>query len=152
MAILFQSLNQDAKIDFFVKCQSLMLKHHPDSPFIIRESKLDKALDTFHNSINRYQGYVYSDDNICVLWNKIFVTDANNPNRVVTENAYLPPHPNFNAVSIDFAVFRKMEDCFIFIAANHEPQMQHVLFIREGKPKIHPLEQILKAVNFNQAA
>lgn len=151
MPTLFQSLNQKEKIDFFVQCQALMLRHHPNSSFIIKENKLKQSLEVFHDNIQRYQGYVYSDENICVLWNKIIVSDATNVNRVVTENAYLPPNPNFNAVSIDFAVFRKIEDCFLFIKNNQEEQMKHVLFIREGKPKIYPLEQILKTINFSTA-
>lgn len=149
MFTLFQSLSEKDKIEFFVKCQSLMLKYHPTSPFIIRESKLDKALEAFENNIRRYQGYVYADENICVLWNHIIVSDPSNANRAVTENAYLPPNPNFNAVSIDFAVFKGIENCFSFIADSKEPQIKHVLFIREGKPKIYPLEQILKGVHFN---
>lgn len=150
MSTLFQSLSQKDKIEFFVNCQALMLKHHPASNFIVKESRLAKTLEIFQDNIQRYKGFVYSDDNICVLWNKIIVTDALNVNRVVTENAYLPPNPNFNAVSIDFAVFRKIEDCFAFIKNNHEEKMKHVLFIREGKPKIYPIEQILKTINFSK--
>lgn len=146
MATLFQSISQEDKVNFFVQCQALMLKHHPKSQFVIKEKQLDKALELFKDNIMRYQGYVHADENICILWNKIIISDANNANRAVTENAYLPPNQNFNAVSIDFAVFRKIEDCFLFIKANHEVQMKHVLFIREGKPKIYPIDQILKVI------
>ena len=148
MATLFQSLSQADKIEFFVQCQALMLNHHPDSPFIIKQSKLDKTLDMFEKNIRIYQGYAYADPNICVLWNKIFVTDPTNVNRVITENAYMPPKEKFNGVSIDFAVFRKMEDCFDFIKKNQEPEMKHILFIREGRPKIYPMEDILKTIKF----
>jgi len=125
-----------------------MLKHHPNSPFIIRERTLDKALEAFQDNILRYQGYCYADENICVLWNKIIISDPLNVNRAITENAYQPPNPNFNAASIDFAVFRKIDDCFAFIKQNNESQMKHILFIREGKPKIYPIETILKTIKF----
>lgn len=149
MSKLFKSLSQNEKVDFFVKCQELMLQHHPESPFIIRENSLEKSLDAFQNNIQRYQGYCYTDDNICVLWNKILVSDPINVSRVIKECAYQPPNPNFNGVSIDFAVFRRMDDCFDFINRNKESQMKYILFIREGKPKIHSIDQILKTINFN---
>ena len=151
MSTLFQSQKQEEKIDFFVRCQTLMLKHHPKSSFIITQRTLPKAIESFQESIHRYQGYSHADENICVLWNKILVSDETNVNRVVTENAYQPPNPKFNGVSIDFAVFRKIEDCFMFIQANKQEEMKYVLFIREGRPKLYPLEQILKSLNFNQA-
>ena len=147
MSNLFQSLNQDEKIEFFVKCQELMLKHHQKSPFIVREKSLGKVLDSFVNNIQKYQGYSYADDNICVLWNKIYVSDPSNVNLVVRECAYQPPNPVFNGVSIDFAVFRRMEDCLAFVKSNYQPQIRYVLFIREGKPKIYETEAILKSMN-----
>ena len=149
MNTLFQSILLGEKIDFFIKCQELMLKYHPDSQFIVREKALPKTLEAFSDNIIKYKGYCYKDDNICVLWNKIIVSDSKNVNRAVKENAYKPPQDNFNGVSIDFAVFRKISDCFLFIKNNYEPQMKYVLFIREGKPKLYPIETILNGINFS---
>lgn len=148
MTTLFQSLDQNQKIDFFIQCQKLMIKHHPGSSFIIREKNLNKALDSFCANINQYKGFVYSDANICVLWNHIFVEDPKNINKILTDNAYRPPNPAFNGVSIDFAVFRKMEESLLFIRQNYQPQIKHVLFIREGHPKLYDADAILKTIKF----
>ena len=146
MSTLFQSLNQKEKIEFFVQCQALMLNHHPNSNFIIKENKLQQSLDIFRDNIMRYQGYMHMDNNICVLWNKIFVTDPSNVNRVITENAYMPPKEKFNGVSIDFAVFNSMIHCQNFIKDNDEESIKYILFIREGRPKIYKKEEIINHI------
>jgi len=149
MSTLFQSLSQEKKVDFFIKCQELMIKYHPESSFIVREKSLPKTLEVFQDNIQKYKGYSYTDDNICVLWNKIFVSDNKNTHRTIKENAYKSPHENYNGVSIDFAVFRKIEDCYIFIRNNYDSKMEYVLFIREGKPKLYPIKTILNGLNFS---
>ncbi len=143
MTVLFSSLTKEEKIDFFVKCQELLIKYHPNSPFIIRENGLSNTLDAFENNIKKYQGFSYADEHICVLWNKIFVTDPTNLNRVITENAYMPPKEKFNGVSIDFAVFNSMIHCQNFIKDNDDESIKYILFIREGKPKIYKKEEII---------
>lgn len=147
MSASFQSLTQEQKVDFFIKCQKLLLQYHPNSPFVVREDNLSKVLDACHNNIKRYQGYHYSDENVCVLWNHILVTDPKDVKKCVVENAYQPPNPAYNAVSIDFAVFRQMTDCLTFIKENNSPQIRYVLFIRDGNPKLYPIEVLLKGVH-----
>ena len=144
----FATLSQEQKVDFFVKCQELMMKYHPTSPLIVREDALEKVLDVFYNNIQKYQGYYYMDDNICVLWNHILINEPNDAKRALVENAYKQPNPQFNAVSIDFAVFRKMSDCLDFIKSNNNNLIKYVLFVRGGNPKIYPIEQILKGIGF----
>lgn len=146
MLKFFNSLPLQEKVDFFVKCQELLLKHHPDSPFVIREDKLEEALEACHNNIEQYKGYYYTDDNVCVLWNHVKINDPNDVKRAVMENAYKMPNPEFNAVSIDFAVFREIKDCIEFIQANKNNLIQYVLFIRGGNPRIYQIDSLLKGI------
>jgi flagellar biosynthesis regulator FlaF len=146
MSNLFQSLTQDQKIDFFIQCQILLIKHHPTSSFVIREKGLDKALEAFRDNIHRYKGFYHRDENVCILWNHIFISDPKSPRKALTENAYKEPHLDYNAISIDWAVFRKMEDIFKFVKENYEERIEYVLFIREGNPKIYEAANILKAI------
>ena len=146
--MLFQSLSQKEKIDFFVRCQEILIKSHSGSSFVIRERGLEKALDAVQTNIFKYQGFSYSDDNVCILWNYIFVSDPKDVTRAVKENAYKGPAENFNAVSIDFATFRKMEDIRGFIKENVKDNMKYVLFIREGNPKIYPIETLLMGIKY----
>jgi hypothetical protein len=144
MQATFQSLSIEERIEFFVKCQELMLKHHPNSSFVIRRDTLKQALTACQGNIHKYNGYAYSTENICILWNHILVNDPSDMERIFKENAYQPPNPNYNAVSIDFAVFRSMADCLNFVRENKNERIQYVLFIREGKPKLYPLADLLK--------
>jgi len=146
MITSFESLTPELKVEFFAKCQELMVKYHPTSPFVIRENTLEKALDLFYNNIKQYKGYCYSDENICVLWNHIFVADPTDMKRTVVENAYKSPNPDFNGVSIDFAVFRQMSDCLTFIKKHNNERIKHILFIRDGVPKLYSAEVLLRGV------
>ena len=146
MTNCFNNLQKEQKVDFFVKCQELLIRHHPDSSFMVRESNLDTILETFFDQINKYKGYYYYNDDVCILWNHIYVSDPQDLKKVFKDNAYQPPHPEYNGVSIDFVVFRKMADCISFIKDNDEPRIKHVLFIREGKPRIHKKEDLVKFI------
>lgn len=123
-----------------------MLKHHPNSPFVVREDALPRVLDVFANNIQKYKGFYYTDDNVCVLWNYILVSDPHDMRRILGENIYKGPHPDFNGVSIDFAVFRQLKDCLEFVGANNNERIKHVLFIRDGNPRLYPIGQILQGV------
>lgn len=146
MQTLFQSLSIEERIEFFVKCQEMLIKYHSSSGFVIRENTLEKAVASCQGNIHKYNGFVYSDDNVCVLWNHIKVSDSSDVQRILKENAYQPPHPQYNGVSIDFAVFRHIKDCLDFVKKNQTPQMEYVLFIREGRPKLYPISDILKGI------
>lgn len=149
MQSTFQALPISERVEFFVKCQELMLKHHPKSPFVVRESELKKTIDVCKRNINKYNGFAYSDDNVCVLWNHILIHDPSNMERILKENAYQPPNPDYNAVSIDFAVFRNIRDCIEFVHQNKNERIQFVLFIREGKPKLYTLNELLKSARLS---
>jgi len=146
MPNLFQSLNLDDKVDFFVKCQKLMINYHPNSSFVIKESSLDQSIDVFVNNIQKYQGFFFYNENICVLWNHIIISDPQNIKQAIIDNAYKAPSAQYNAVSIDFAVFRKISDCIDFIKQNDEPEIKFVLFIKDGKPKIYKKDDLIKGI------
>jgi hypothetical protein len=142
----FGQISKEDRVEFFLKCQDILIKYHPNSPYVVRESNVDKTVDGLCANINKYNGYYYSDENICVLWNHIYVSDPKDVRQTLVENAYKPPHPNYNGVSIDFAVFRKMEDCLSFVKSNYTPQIEHILFVREGNPKMYKASQLLKNI------
>lgn len=143
---LFNSLTIEQKVDFFVKCQKLLIKHHTNSSFVIRANNLEKSVNTFASHVKDYQGYYYCNDNICVLFNYIRVDDSDQLNKTQTlrENAYKAPAENHNGVSIDFVVFRDMADSLEFILSQDSPKIKYVLFVKDGKIKLHRKEDLLK--------
>ena len=148
MKIPFQSLTTIQKIDFFVKCQELMLKYHPNSPFVVREDSLKQSLDAFANNINRYKGFVHSDENICLLWNYVHISDEHDENRALVENGYKAPHPEYNAVSMDFVVCRKVRDYYEFIKQYDEPRIQYILSVKYQKAKIINKSKLISGIGF----
>jgi hypothetical protein len=134
------------KVEFFVHCQKVLVAHHPDSPFVCRHNNVKERLQQIKAWVERYKGICYADDNTGILYNKLVVSDPNEPIAAVKHSMYQPPDPNFNAVIIDFAAFRDIKDCFPFVRENYQNKIQHVLFARHGKIKIYPVLDIVKQI------
>ena len=144
--LLFNALTIGQKVDFFIQCQKLLIKHHAHSSFVIRANNLEKSVNAFASHIKDYQGYYYSNDNICVLFNYIRVDDSSqlDKNQTLRENAYKAPAENHNGISIDFVVFRDISDSLEFVMAQNSPSIKYVLFVKDGKIKLHKKEDLLK--------
>lgn len=145
---LFKNLSNEQKVDFFVNCQKLLINHHSNSEFVIRESKLNEAVDIFLNQINKYKGYYYSDDNVCILWNHVYVSDPTDTQGELIKNAYQEPNPNYNAVSMDFVVCRKSSDILDFIKNYDEDRIKYLLSVKYGRAKILNKEDLVKNIKF----
>jgi hypothetical protein len=143
----FQSLNKIEKIDFFIKCQDLLIKHHPKSEFLFTKDNFQERMSFVKNFYDKYQGFVYTDDKICVLFNQIRVEDEKNPIQAIKNFAYKAPAPNYNAYSIDFVVFRELVDCIDFCKIHYNPQIQYVLFVRSSEVKLYRTDKLLNKLN-----
>lgn len=144
---LFQSLSKEEKIEFFVKCQSLLVAHHPDSEFILTKENWRDRIGFARNFIERYKGYCYADDNICVLFNKVKIIDPKDPIKALKDHIYQEPAIDFNAYSIDFVVFKKLADCLGFCLAQYSPQIVYVLFVKNNEVKLYEAARLLDKLN-----
>lgn len=145
---LFKNLLSEEKVDFFINCQKLLINHHSDSEFVVRENKLNEAVDIFINQINKYKGYYYNDENVCLLWNHIYVSDPNDCEGELIKNAYQEPNTNYNAVSMDFVVCRKSSDIFDFIKNYDEDRIKYLLSVKYNRAKILKKEDLVKNIKF----
>jgi len=143
---LFNELHIEQKVDFFIKCQKLLIKYHSKSPFVIRKNNLEKSVNAFVSHIQDYKGYFFYNDNICVLFNYIYVDDSIqlDKNQTLRANAYQAPAENHNGVSIDFVVFREIADSLEFIRSQDTPQIKYVLFVKDGKIKLHKKDDLIQ--------
>ena len=148
MPQLFLSLTPEQKVDFFVKCQELLIKYHPDSEFLAREGNFNEILDRVYENIGKYKGYYYMNDNMCVLWNHVYISDKEDVNKSLKDNAYKPPHPDYNGVSFDFVALREKNDMFQFIRENKEDRIKYILSVKRGVPRFYPIESWLKSIGF----
>lgn len=142
----FQDMSVRDKIDFFVKCQDLMVKHHPNSDFVIRQNNIESRIKHAKNLIEKYQGLCYMDDSVCILFNKINVDSPDHPIPALRANMMKPPVEHYNAVSIDFVVFKNIKDCASFCQQNYDPRIEYVLYIKGGKPKIYKTRDFISHI------
>jgi hypothetical protein len=142
----FQDLNVRDKIEFFVKCQDLLSKYHNKSDFVIRQNNIESRILHAKNLIQRYQGLCYMDDNVCVLFNKINIDDPNKPIPALRAHMMKPPIEHYNAVSIDFVVFRNIKDCASFCQQNYDTRTEYVVYIKGGKPKIYKTRDFISHI------
>ncbi len=143
---LFQSLSKEEKIDFFVRCQDLLIKHHNQSEFLFTQENYSERKDFALNFIERYNGYIFSNENICLLYNKIKIKDEKTPVKAIRENMYQAPDPNYNAIIVDFATFDILEHVIEFFKTQMEERLKFILYVKKNHPKIYRAAQLLKAI------
>lgn len=139
----FQNMTVEEKAQFFVHVQRLLVAHHPNSEYVFREDNIKERMAQAKSLVKKYQGLCYSDDNICVLYNKIFVTDPNDPVQALKDNMFQPTREDYNAVSIDFVVFRDMKDCLNFARGEYDPKIKYVVYSKGGKPRIYETAKLM---------
>jgi hypothetical protein len=142
-------LSIEEKVDFFVDCQKLLIKYHPNSDFLIRENNLNQALETFSDQIEKYKGYFYNDDYVYILWNQIYIEDPQNIVNELIKNAYKEPNPDYNAISLDFVACRNWGDTFNFIKKVNEDKIKYILLVKNGNPKIYNKEELINKIKFS---
>jgi hypothetical protein len=135
--VLFSSIKINKKIDFFVHCQDLLLEYHPNDSFVIKKLDVKDKIYFIKETINKYKGYYYEEDKVCILYNHIFLNDNKNPFSALKENIYKNPSLNYNTVSIDFMVLRELKDCKKFCHEQYSPQVANILFVKNNNPKIY---------------
>jgi len=131
-----QKLSVEEKARLFVHAQKLLVQHHPRSEFIFREDNVGIRMKQVKELVSQYKGFCYADDNIVVLFNYIMVTDDQDAVSALQAHKFKEPSNPFNGVSIDFVVFRKLQDCMDFCKANYNPDIRHIVYSHEGKPRI----------------
>lgn len=143
---LFQELGREGKIDFFVHCQNLLIKYHPKSPFTFRYDNMKERLKFTNEFCARYKGYCFQDDNICILYNRVLVQNPRDPIKVIKDHIYQPPQEKYNALSVDFVVFRELRDCIEFCKTHYSPRLEYILFVKNNEVKLYNSKKLLSAL------
>jgi hypothetical protein len=143
--ITLQSLSDEDKISFFIKCQNLLSIYHPNSTFAFRKNNIKERLEYAETILTKYKGLVYSDDNLAVLYNLININeqDINNPVKILNDNVYREPKSDYNAVTIDFVVMKNLKSCLNFIKHSYVSEIKYLIYVKDGKPKVYVLKDML---------
>lgn len=139
----FQALITEEKINFFVKCQELLINHHPNSQFLLKKENLEEKKHFILEFIKKYKGFTYYDDNVCILFNKIFIKDERDPIGALKDHLYQEPQENYNTYSVDFVVFRYLTDCIEFCRSQYTEQIKYLLFVKNNEVKLYRTEKLL---------
>jgi hypothetical protein len=140
-AVRFDSLSMQEKIDFFVKCQQLLLTHHPNSPFLFRQDNAQRRLAFVKPMCEGYKGFCYSNDNVCIIFNKIWVPHPEQIAQSIVSSQYQPPAQPYNTALIDFVVFRELKDCWDLVSQQFDANLQYIAFVRHNQVRIYPIMQ-----------
>lgn len=143
----FQTLSTQSKLEFFAKCQELLIKYHPESEFILTKENFEERKEFALDFVKKYKGFAYWDDTICILFNKVRVEDPRNPVKILKDHLYQEPREDYNAVTVDFVVFRQLTDCIGFCRAQYNPQIEYVVFVRHNEVKLYPTAKLLSGVS-----
>jgi len=137
MGTTFNNLSTEDKIDFFLKCQELLINNYPNSRFLITEENIKDRLSFIQDFFNNYKGFVYNDEHVCIMYNYIKITDKNNPVEVLNTHKFQPPVIDYNAISIDFGTMDSIKNLKKFCETFYNSQIKYVMFVRQGRPAIY---------------
>jgi hypothetical protein len=140
-------MSLEERVAFFVQCQQILITYHPDSVYLTDRKNLKERLSFARDFIQKYKGYCYADEKICVLFNKIRVDNPTDPVGALKLHLYQEPRTlDFNTYAIDFAVFRQLEDCLDFCKVHNSPQVKYVLFVHHNEVKLYDKAKLLSGV------
>ncbi len=148
--ILFQDLTKEDKVGFFVKCQEILKNHHPDSPFIFRASNFNERKTFFKDFYEKYKGFAYQTENVCILFNKIALKDPKNPIESVKNSKWHGPNEDYNAFMIDWVVFDLLESCLSFCKSQYNNKIRYIIFGRNNDIKVYETDKLLKKLSTSQ--
>jgi hypothetical protein len=141
----FQGLRRDQKVDFFIKAQELLIKYHPDSEFLFRQNNAQERLKIAKDLMAKYKGMCYADSNVIVLYNKVMVNELD-PITILRDHMFHEPSNPYNAVTIDFVVFRELTDCMMWVKNQYDPQIKFVVFVKNNQPQMYRTEKLISKI------
>lgn len=142
----FVELSPQEKVEFFVTCQRLLVAHHPNSQFVVRKDNVQTNLHYIKTFLANYKGCVYQDDNVCVLYNYLYLTNVGEPELDVRARMYQEPAEHYNAMMVDFVVFRELKDCLAFARLKHDPKLSYALFARHNAIKVYKILDLMRGI------
>jgi hypothetical protein len=98
---LFSEMSMDEKLDFFQRCQDLLVKNQPKSPYILK-SRRSANKKYFMDILLRYKGIAYQSERMAMLFNKHHYSTKEEIHEQYEVSLFPSPHPNPNSYSVDF--------------------------------------------------
>ena len=144
----FIEMSRDERLAFFQKCQDLMIKVQPDSPWILRENQAHNTRGKafFLDACLRYQGFVYEADGIIIMFNKHFYENKEEPIEKYADYLYDGPHPTPNTYAIDFIAAEIDADKLRELQPYFKDDMKYITYLRSPRPSVFNFDNFKKAM------
>jgi len=144
----FVDMDRGERLNFFQKCQDLMIAIEPDSPWVMRKGQTPKMRHKsfFIDAVLRYQGFVYEAGGIIIMFNKHFYENKEEPIEKYTNNLYAPPHPTPNTYAIDFIIAKMDANKLRELQPYFKDDMKYITYLRERRPCVFNLANFKKAM------
>ena len=147
MALLkrYSDLSRDERINLFQRCQNLLIKNQPDSPWILREGQQHNRT-FFLDAVLRYRGFVYESENIIIMFNKHFYENKEEAREGYGQNLYAAPAEDANTYSIDFIASEISADKVEELKPYFKDDMKYITFLRGHRPTVFDIDNFKKAI------
>ena len=143
---LFNEMSKEEKVDFFQKCQNMLVKNQPSSVWVLRdgdESNRSYFLDLFL----KYQGIAYESENIILLFNKHRYTNKDEIVMKSRDRLFSAPDENPNTYSIDFVTSKLTQKILQEVEPHFkDPGIQWIHFLRGQKVSVFDIEPFKKGL------
>lgn len=140
----FDELDKEGKIQFFQKCQDLLLANQPDSPWVLREGS---QKNYFISLFIKYKGIAYQTEDVVILFNKLRYENKDDILGNHATRMFEPPAQSPNTYSIDF-ITAKLTPEILLEAGDYfkDPGMEWVCFLRGQKLSVFNFESFKRGM------
>ena len=143
---LFSDLEREEKIAFFQKCQDLLIKNQPTSPYIMRHGQANSRT-YLYDIFLRYKGLVYETNEIIVMFNKLRCSGREDIIENYRENLFSLPHPEPNTYTIDFVTAKLNKEMLMELKPYFsDPGIEYVSFLRGQNLTVFDIESFRKSM------
>ena len=143
---LFGPLSKEEKMAFFQRCQDLLVKNQPNSPYVLKANAQRKNF--FLDMFLKYQGLAYESDNVAILFNKHNCPGgADEIHNRYREKLFSPPDSTPNCYSIDFITTR-MNSALLEELRPHfnDEGIKHISFLRGAKLSVFDFQRFKESL------
>jgi len=144
---IFTDLDKEERIEFFQRCQDLLLETAPESPYILRQGDVARNKSYFLDIFLKYQGLIYESDGIILLFNKLQYEDKDHIYEQYRDRLFHSPDKEPNTYSVDFIaakldpkILSEMEPYF------KDEGMKWVCFLRGQQLSVFDAESLKNSV------
>lgn len=144
-ACLFDEMPVQDRVDFFQKCQEMMVKSYGGNHFLLHSKNKNEILSFYKKLVLNYKGYCYSSDKICILFN---VINSSPSNEEITNSSWRgPPIKDGDIYFVDYVVGSINQDTYQELkGVMNFPGVNKISFLRNGHLSVFELDKFEKTL------